>query len=44
MKESTKLVFDINIITKNGDIFCVYLWIYHKVSAILTSTGTQTKV
>ena len=40
MKDSAKLVFGIKIMTKNGVIFCAYLWREHEIIVILSSTGT----
>ena len=40
MKGNSKLVFDIKITTKNGVIFCAYLWREYKIAAILASIGT----
>ena len=40
MKGNVKLVFDIKSMTKNGEIFCAYLWREYKIAAILVSTAT----
>ena len=39
MKGNAKLVIDIKIMTKNGVIFCAYLWREYKIAAILVSTS-----
>ena len=38
MKDGVRLVFDIEITTKNGVIFCTYLWRDQKVGATFTDT------
>ena len=38
-KGNAKLIFNIKITTKNGVIFCAYLWREYEIAAILTSTG-----
>ena len=39
-----KPVFDITIMTKNGVIFCVYLWKDHEISAILATTSVTMSI
>ena len=38
-KDSVKLSFGNKIITKNGVIFCAYLWREHEISAVMASTS-----
>ena len=44
MMESTKLVCEIKITTKNGVMFCAYLQGEHKIGVVLASTGVMMSI
>ena len=44
MKGNAKLVFKIEIVTKNDVIFCAYLWREYGISTLMASMGTTMSI
>ena len=44
MKGDVKLVFNIKITTKNGVLFCAYLWREYEIAALMASTITTISI